>query len=193
MSETKKICAVEAYAVYTGGNIWMFYGKVSDGNFSDGNFFLTDDNGATFILNKDPSEDLEEACYESWQNKYLVRELMGEERIEFCNTMFALLKTYRQGDPHRGGIVDTEIEQYIREINSDFQITYPQKEECSTPCQGEIMNEGLRVKDLKAILNDYDDNARVVVVDWSNGQTYEPSIGGDDDDEGVSYCRIGIG
>lgn len=55
------------------------------------------------------------------------------------------------------------------------------------------MNEGLRVKDLKAILNDYDDNARVVVVDWSNGQTYEPSIGGDDDDEGVSYCRIGIG
>lgn len=188
MSETKKICAVEAYAVYTGGNIWLFYGILSDGNF-----FLTDDNGLTVFLNKDPSDNFEEACYESWQNAHLVKELTGEEIVKFCTAMFGLLKTYGPRDPHRGGIVDTEIEQYIREINSDFQITHPQKEECSTPCQGEIMNEGLRVKDLKAILNDYDDNARVVVVDWSNGQTYEPSIGGDDDDEGVSYCRIGIG
>jgi hypothetical protein len=50
----------------------------------------------------------------------------------------------------------------------------------------------MKVKDLKSILESYDDNAEVLVVDWSNGQTFSPSVGGDDDDEGTEFCRIGI-
>lgn len=51
----------------------------------------------------------------------------------------------------------------------------------------------MKVKELKEMLREYDDNAEVVIVDWSNGHTYEPTVGGDDDDEGSSYCSIGIG
>ena len=50
----------------------------------------------------------------------------------------------------------------------------------------------MTVRDLKEALNDYDDNAEVVVVDWATGNTFEPTIGGDDDDEGRAYCRIGV-
>lgn len=51
----------------------------------------------------------------------------------------------------------------------------------------------MTVKTLKNILESYNDDAEVVVVDWSNGRTYEnPSVGGDDPDEGDVYCRIGL-
>ena len=50
----------------------------------------------------------------------------------------------------------------------------------------------MTVKDLKSILEDYDDNAEVVVVDWSSGKEYFPTIGCDDSDEGTAYCRIGM-
>ena len=50
----------------------------------------------------------------------------------------------------------------------------------------------MKVKDLKKELANYDDNAEVIIVDWSNGNTYEPTIGGDDEDEGSEYCRIGF-
>jgi hypothetical protein len=50
----------------------------------------------------------------------------------------------------------------------------------------------MTVADLKEILKTYNDNAKVVVVDWSNGREFEPSVGGDDEDEYTEYCRIGI-
>lgn len=50
----------------------------------------------------------------------------------------------------------------------------------------------MKVKDLKSILESYDDNAEVLVVDWSTGRTFSPTVGGDDDDEGTEFCRIGI-
>ena len=50
----------------------------------------------------------------------------------------------------------------------------------------------MTVKDLISELSAYDDNAEVIVVDWSNGRVFEPSIGSDDDDEGSKFCRIGI-
>ncbi len=50
----------------------------------------------------------------------------------------------------------------------------------------------MKVKDLLEELKGYDANAEVVVVDWSNGSTFEPTIGSDDEDEGSAYCRIGI-
>ena len=50
----------------------------------------------------------------------------------------------------------------------------------------------MTVADLKEILKEYNDDAKVVVVDWSNGREFEPSVGGDDEDEYTEYCRIGI-
>ena len=50
----------------------------------------------------------------------------------------------------------------------------------------------LTVKDLKIILDDYDDDAEVVIVDWSNGNMFIPTVGSDDIDEGNVYCRIGF-
>ena len=50
----------------------------------------------------------------------------------------------------------------------------------------------MTVKELKEQLKAYDDNAEVVVVDWSNGREFTPSIGGDDEDEYTEKCRIGF-
>ena len=50
----------------------------------------------------------------------------------------------------------------------------------------------MTVADLKEILKEYDDKAEVIVVDWSNGREFTPSVGGDDEDEYTEYCRIGI-
>ena len=50
----------------------------------------------------------------------------------------------------------------------------------------------MTVKDLKNILNDYDDNAEVIGVNWSNGNTFDITVGGDDEDEGSDFCRIGF-
>lgn len=50
----------------------------------------------------------------------------------------------------------------------------------------------MTVKELREALNEYDDNAEVIVVNWSNGYTYDVTIGGDDEDEGTAYCRLGL-
>ena len=48
----------------------------------------------------------------------------------------------------------------------------------------------MTVIDLKKELENYDDNAEVIGVDWSNGQTFDVTIGSDDEDEGEKYCRL---
>jgi len=93
----------EAYAVYTGGNIWLFYGQLENGNY-----FLTDDNGWTQILNSNPS-DFDESLYEEWQQEHLVRELFYEERIKFCNELLDWILAHPDND---GGITEHEIEVY---------------------------------------------------------------------------------
>ena len=50
----------------------------------------------------------------------------------------------------------------------------------------------MTVKQLKEALEDYDDESEVVIVDWSNGKEFEPTVGSDDEDEYTNYCRIGI-
>ena len=93
----------EAYAVYTGGNIWIFYGQLEDGNY-----FLTDDYGWTQILNADPS-DFDESLYEDWQKEHLVRELDGNERVKFCNH---LLDYIYDNPQNSGGMSFMEIDAY---------------------------------------------------------------------------------
>lgn len=94
----------EAYAVYTGGNIWLFYGQLEDGNY-----FLTDDNGWTEILNADPS-DFDESLYEEWQQAHLVMELKNDERVKFCNELLDVLEL--SDCEHKGGITQMEIDTY---------------------------------------------------------------------------------
>lgn len=48
----------------------------------------------------------------------------------------------------------------------------------------------MTVKELREQLNNYSDNAEVIVVDWTNGREYSPTVGGDDEDEGTEKCRI---
>lgn len=50
----------------------------------------------------------------------------------------------------------------------------------------------MTVKDLKKELDNYNDNAEVIVVDFSNGREYNPTIGSDDENEGTEYCRISL-
>lgn len=101
----KKYHAKEAYAVYTGGGIWIFHGTVKEGN----RFFLTDDYGFTLILDADPS-DFDESLYEDWQQEHLIEELTGNSRQSFCKSLIkALLPTDTE---HRGGITDEELEFY---------------------------------------------------------------------------------
>ena len=48
----------------------------------------------------------------------------------------------------------------------------------------------MTVKDLKEELDNYDDEAEVVVVDFSNGRVWDAIIGSDDEDEFTEFCRI---
>lgn len=98
----------EAYAIYTGGDIWLFYGTTDEGNY-----FLTDDNGATLILNADPNDDLDAACYDDWQEEHIVRELIGNERKAFCENLLDVLNGYDKTDNgHRGGFTAEDAETY---------------------------------------------------------------------------------
>ena len=49
----------------------------------------------------------------------------------------------------------------------------------------------MKVKELKKILDNYADDAEVIVVDWSDGVEYESvGVGSDEDDEYTEVCRI---
>ena len=100
----------EANAVYTGGNIWLFYGELNDGNY-----FLTDDNGWTQFLNADPS-NLDESTFEEWQLQHLVKEIVGDERVKFCDE---LLDYIYENPEHDGGMSEQEIETYRTWFKSD--------------------------------------------------------------------------
>ena len=49
----------------------------------------------------------------------------------------------------------------------------------------------MTVRELKKELENYNDDAEVVIVNWSTGSEYDPTVGSDDPDEGTRYCRIG--
>lgn len=90
-------------AVYTGGNIWLFYGALDDGTY-----FLVDDYGSVRITDA-PWDDLDTTLYVEWQDEHLVRDIEDEtERIAFCNEMLDALETASKED--KGGF--TEFDGY---------------------------------------------------------------------------------
>lgn len=91
-----------AHAVYTGGNIWLFYGK-----FTDGTFFLMDDEGDIQILDADPS-DFDESLYDEWQNAHRIELIMNPwERKHYQRTILAMVT-----NANDGGFTETDEEAY---------------------------------------------------------------------------------
>lgn len=66
---------VYATAIYTGGGIYNYYGKMADGHF-----FMASDcwEGDILVLDADPLESIEESCYEEWQNAHYVDEKIDD-------------------------------------------------------------------------------------------------------------------
>lgn len=90
-------------AVYTGGNIWLFYGTLDDGTY-----YLVDDYGSVRITDA-PWDDLDTSLDVEWQEDHLVRDIENDsERTEFCNEMLDALKTASKED--QGGF--TEFDAY---------------------------------------------------------------------------------
>lgn len=86
--------------VYTGGNVWVFYGDTSDGQY-----YLCDGNGYIQILDENPEKDFEETWYHDWQKKHTTMELGENAKTVFCINMFDLL----YNDPNCG-MTKTEID-----------------------------------------------------------------------------------
>ena len=100
----KKIKIKKATAVYTGGGIWLFYGKLSHKKY-----FLMDDNGMVIILKENP-KNLEESTYEEWQELHKTKhQLSCEEAKEFALDVLDYIKHHPD---HSGGMTNTEIKIY---------------------------------------------------------------------------------
>jgi len=92
-------------AVYTGGGIWLFYGQLNNQEY-----FLTDDNGCTIVLDESP-ENLDISLYDKWQEKHFIRWIEGKENQDFLHSMITRLKRRISADNH-GGITDIELDNY---------------------------------------------------------------------------------
>ena len=93
-----------ANAVYTGGGIWLFYGELKNRKY-----FLTDDNGYTYLLDEDPSNLDESSTYE-WQEEHIIKEVTNkEDQKYFCGKLLDWLYAHPE---NRGGMTETEMEIY---------------------------------------------------------------------------------
>ena len=72
---------ITANAQYTGGNIYIYYGRLSDGNF----FRTCDECDFIEIVNSDAS--VEEADYSEFYEKHRVETLINDEYKMFWNSM----------------------------------------------------------------------------------------------------------
>lgn len=99
---------ITTQATYTGGGIWLFTGTTDEDNY-----YLADDYGCVLILNKNPDEYWDECLFSEWQQKYLVKELKGKQRLSFGKQILNFL---RQTDNSsiRDGMFDTDIDNYER-------------------------------------------------------------------------------
>lgn len=101
-----------AHAEYTGGNIWLFHGELTDGNY-----FLMDDEGAVMILDEDPA-DFEESLYDEWQEEHCITFLSGAERLRFCDDVM-----YYCAIAKSGGFTNTDRRAYSRYLHSGDALT----------------------------------------------------------------------
>lgn len=71
-----------ATAIYTGGGIYCYYGKLKDGSY-----FMASDcwEYDILILDADPLEDIEASGYPEWQEKHYISEKIDD--FNFWNRM----------------------------------------------------------------------------------------------------------
>ena len=81
---------------------------------------MTDDYGATQIVNKDPRKDFNEAFYYEWQQDHLVKELKGKERLDFCNSLCDYLKNHINDTEITGGITSLEVDAYREFFKKEY-------------------------------------------------------------------------
>ena len=94
-STDAKIKVVSAESEYTGGNIWNFTGKLTNGNY----FVASDADGVFVELNEDPNifidsdEPYSSNIWDSdWMNDHMVKDYHSEEEIrEFWSSLISWL------------------------------------------------------------------------------------------------------
>ena len=69
---------VYATAVYTGGSIYCYFGRLSDGNF----LLMADGFEAIRILREDPEKYPDDYAFQEWQDERLVRDI-NDDAPEF--------------------------------------------------------------------------------------------------------------
>ena len=99
----------EVRAVYTGGNIWLFFGRLEDGHH-----FMVNDDGCAVIADEGIEEATEYAWSEwlAWCAEHNAREPEGAERLQLCMDMLDRLQQYEYGSENNGGIRPDEIKAY---------------------------------------------------------------------------------
>lgn len=72
---------------YTGGNIYIFVGKLTNGNYfvADGDMFD--------VRIVDAPWDWEESQFPDWQESHLVEDLSAADALQFCKRMLEWVKT----------------------------------------------------------------------------------------------------
>ena len=110
---------VNATAIYTGGNIYIYYGQLSDGNY----FRACDDWTGIEICNSDTSVD--EADYYEFYAEHSIESLGGEEYITFWNEMLLWII---HNAPEGNYSVD-ELEERVIEDKYLLKISYSWEEE----------------------------------------------------------------
>lgn len=101
---------------YTGGNIYVFTGKVDD------NYFMADTaNYDVRLLNADPSDNTDEERFgfpewecDVWQEEHLVRDLEPTEAKEFFIKMLSWVKKHQPD----GNYLVSDMDYYLAEVRS---------------------------------------------------------------------------
>ncbi len=100
-------------AVYTGGNIWCFLGE-----YTDGVFFLADDDGRIMFFDSDSDIDLgtDEDCFSlEWQQKHEISYEVDSK--EFMVAILTRLLNPGEIDD-LGGITKLEIELLLKNFQN---------------------------------------------------------------------------
>ena len=104
---------------YTGGGIYLFTGKLTDGNF----FMADTANYDVRVLTEDPNEPtgmdalgITERNIDSveWQEEHLVKDLTPDEAVEFFKEM---LKWVEDNDPS-GNYLGADMEYFMNELDN---------------------------------------------------------------------------
>ena len=96
---------VEANAEYTGGGIYLYYGKFSNGNY------LLGDSEWDCIYECDADPNCEESGYDEWCNKHCIREFVGKQYKKYLKEW---LKWIQKHEP-KGNYDIGDLERYIEE------------------------------------------------------------------------------